>query len=281
MPPANSHVRPLGPDDVREFLALVARDPVVNVFADHRARTTKLDRRWLGGEVIGRFVDNTLVAALHIGANMVPIEVGADDIDDLVRPALRGRSTVSTIVGPEAAVDALWEGVRGAWGKPREYRPRQPHMEISGEPLVEPDPLVRRSEAREIDLVYPACVAMYTEEVGLSPEWGGGADLYKTRVRQLIAKGWQFSRIEGGRVVFKAEVACSSPYAAQIQGVYVVPDRRGEGLATRGMAAVAELVRAEIAPVASLYVNEHNTGARIAYEHAGFVETTRFTTVMF
>ncbi|QIX28628.1 GNAT family N-acetyltransferase [Nocardioides sp. JQ2195] len=271
----------MGPDDVPDFLGLVAQDPVVNVFADYRARTTKLDRRWLGGEVVGRFVDNQLVAAIHIGANLVPVQVGPDDIDDLADPALRGRRTVSTIVGPEQAVDGLWAAIGSRWGRMREHRPRQPHLEYAGTPLVEPDPLVRRTQAHEIDLVYPACVAMYTEEVGLSPEWGGGGDLYRTRVRQLIAKGWQFSRIEDGRVVFKAEVACCSPYAAQIQGVYVVPDRRGEGLATRGMAAVAELVRAEIAPAVSLYVNEHNVGARIAYERTGFVETARFTTIMF
>jgi predicted GNAT family acetyltransferase len=47
------------------------------------------------------------------------------------------------------------------------------------------------------------------------------------------------------------------------------------------MAAVVETVRAEIAPVVSLYVNEWNTGARLAYERVGFVETARFTTVMF
>ena len=36
-----------------------------------------------------------------------------------------------------------------------------------------------------------------------------------------------------GRLVFKAEVACATPYAAQVQGVCVAPDRRGEGLAAR------------------------------------------------
>src|SRR3546814_6532992 len=81
---------------------------------------------------------------------------------------------------------------------------------------------------------------MYTEEIGLSPEYGGGAELYRTRVRQLIARGWQFAILDGDRTIFKAEVACASPHAAQIQGVYVVPDRRGEGLATSGMAAVVE-----------------------------------------
>ncbi len=82
-------------------------------------------------------------------------------------------------------------------------------------------------------------------------------------------------------MLFKAEVGCTSPYAAQIQGVYVDPALRGRGLASHGMAAVVEAIRSEIAPVASLYVNEWNLPARRAYEKAGFVESGRFTTVMF
>ena len=72
---------------------------------------------------------------------------------------------------------------------------------------------------------------MYTEEVGVDPEADGGAPIYRSRVRQLIGLGWSFARIEEGRVVFKAEVAHATPHAAQIQGVWVAPDRRGEGLA--------------------------------------------------
>ncbi|WP_067439748.1 GNAT family N-acetyltransferase [Nocardioides jensenii] len=277
----NSHVRPLGPDDVPQFLALVAASPVVNVFADYRARTTKLEPRWLGGEVAGRFEGDTLVSAVHLGANLVPVEVRPEDYEELGRYALRGRARVSTIVGPADAVEGLWQAMAAEWGRPREVRPHQPHLEIAGPPSVEPHPGVRRTVAGDIDAAYPACVAMYTEEVGISPEWGGGGNLYRARVMQLISKGWQFALVEDGRVVFKAEVACASPSAAQIQGVYVVPDRRGEGLATRCMAAVTEMVRADIAPVASLYVNDHNIGARKAYERAGFVETTKFTTIMF
>jgi len=47
------------------------------------------------------------------------------------------------------------------------------------------------------------------------------------------------------------------------------------------MAAVADLVRREIAPHVSLYVNDWNTPARRAYERVGFAETARFATVMF
>ncbi|GAB2880319.1 GNAT family N-acetyltransferase [Nocardioides pacificus] len=271
----------LGTPDLDEFLALTAQDPVVNVFADYRARTTNLDPRWLGGEMWGRFDDGRLTAACHVGANLVPVGATPDDAVAFAARALAKRRSVSTLVGPEEAVDAFWRVVEDTWGSPREIRRRQPHLELSGPPLVAADPEVRRTTRDDLELLYPACVAMYTEEVGVSPEFGGGSDLYRARVMQLVSRGWSFARFEEGRVVFKAEVACASPYAAQVQGVYVPPDRRGEGLATRGMAAVAEIVLAEIAPVVSLYVNEWNEPARAAYERAGFHETARFATIMF
>jgi predicted GNAT family acetyltransferase len=154
-------------------------------------------------------------------------------------------------------------------------------MEIAGEPAVDPDPLVRRSEHRDLRVVYPACVAMHTEELGVSPEAGGGADLYRARVSQLIDRGWSFARIEEGKVLFKAEVASATPYACQVQGVYVDPAHRNQGLATAGMAAVVEIARREIAPIVSLYVNEHNVAARHAYQRAGFRTTCEFGTVLF
>lgn len=274
-------VRLLGPGDVDAFLDLARRDPVANVFAMYRARTTRLEPRWLGGEAWGRFHDGELVAACHVGANLVPIESREEDARAFGERALaRGRS-VSTIVGPTEAVREFWRTVADSWGRPRDLRWNQPHLVIDGPPAVAPDPGVRRTVRAELDELYPACVAMYTEEVGVSPEVGGRNDLYRTRVAQLVSRGWSFARFDAGRLVFKAEVACATDHAAQIQGVWVPPDRRGEGLAVAGMAAVVELVRAEIAPSVSLYVNEWNEPARRAYARVGFRETTTFSTIMF
>jgi predicted GNAT family acetyltransferase len=274
-------VRVLDGADLDAFLALAGRDPVVNVFADHRARTTNLEPRWLGGEVWGRFAGGELVAACHVGANLVPVQCSEEDARAFAERALTRTRSVSTIVGPHDGVEAFWQTVSAAWGTPREVRWRQPHLEIGGPPLVEPDPAVRRTTRSDLEALYPACVAMYTEEVGVSPEAGGGAELYRARISQLISRGWSFARFDEGRLVFKAEVACASPAAAQVQGVYVPPDLRGQGLATAGMAAVVQHVRAHVAPVVSLYVNEWNVAARRAYERVGFAQTATFSTVMF
>jgi predicted GNAT family acetyltransferase len=274
-------VRPLGAADLDAFLALARRDPVVNVFVDYRATTTNLEPRWLGGEMWGRFESGSLTAACHVGANLVPVQASPDDAAAFAERALARGRTVSTIVGPQEAVRVFWNGVAGTWGRPRETRWEQPHLQIAADPLVAPDPQVRRTVRGDMRELYPACVAMYREEVGISPEEGGGADLYRARVTQLIHRGWSFARFDGGRLVFKAEVACATPYAAQIQGVYVPPEHRGRGHASAGMAAVVDIVRREIAPVVSLYVNDWNAPARAVYEKVGFRETARFATVMF
>ncbi len=274
-------LRLLGPADLPEVTALLARDPVVNVVTDYRARTTQLQPRWLNGEVWGYYEGATLTSVCHSAANLIPAMAGAHAAEQYAARALSQGRRCSTLLGPSDAVEVMWERLRPHWPAPREIRRGQPHLEMTGPPAVPPDPLVRRSTMDELDLLYPACVAMYTEEVGVSPEIGGGAELYRARVSQLVAKGWSFARIEHGRVVYKAEVAAASPYACQVQGVYVDPGRRGEGLAAGGMAAVVALALRDIAPVVSLYVNDHNVSARRAYERAGFQQTGTFSTIMF
>jgi uncharacterized protein len=274
-------VKVLGASDLDAFQQLAARDPVVNVFAAHRARVTNLEPRWLGGEMWGRFDGGELRSACHVGANLVPVQADVDDAHAFAERALARPRTATTIVGPLTPVRAFWEVVSESWGTPRDQRWDQPHLEIATDPQVAPDPLVRRTYLDQADVLYPACVAMYTEEVGVSPEAFGGADFYRTRVRNLVARGWSFARIEGDRVVFKAEVACLSPSAAQVQGVYVDPELRGQGIGTAGIAAVVEAIRADLAPVVSLYVNDYNVAARRSYDRVGFRQTGTFATVMF
>lgn len=274
-------VRVLGPADVTAALAVVARDPVVNVFADYRTRITQLDPRWLGGEMWGYHEGDELVSLCHVGANLVPVGAGPAACEAFADRASRSSPRSSTLVGPRDAVEVLWSGLQDTWPAPRELRWDQPHLTTTRPADVEGDPQVRRTTREEAAVLYPACVAMYTEEVGVSPEVDGGRDLYRARVNQLVGRGWSFSRIEDGRVLFKAEVACASPSACQIQGVYVDPELRGQGLAAAGMATVVATCLREIAPAVSLYVNAHNTAARAAYARAGFEQTDTFSTIMF
>lgn len=262
-------------------IAVLEQDPVTNVFVDYRARITQMDQRWLGGQMWGYVEDDELISLCHVGANLVPVQATPEACTAFARRALEQRRVSSTIVGPHDAVALLWAELEPSWGPARDERWDQPHLAITGAPLVEPDPAVRRTAVEEIERLYPACVAMYCEEVGVSPELDGGRNLYHARVTQLVNRGWSFSRIEDGEVIFKAEIACASPFACQVQGVYVDPAYRGQGHCVRGMAAVVDFARREIAPTVSLYVNAHNVSARAAYAKVGFTQTATFSTLMF
>ncbi|MGH3498030.1 MAG: GNAT family N-acetyltransferase [Nocardioidaceae bacterium] len=273
-------LRVLGPDDVDAARRVVARDPLTNVFVGHRIDVTGLQPRWLGGEVWGWAEDGRLVSLCHHAANLVPVEATPQALAAFAERAAQGRRTCSSIVGPRADVEILWDLLRPAWGRPRSERWNQPFMTVSGPATMAPDPRVRPVLLDELDVLYPASVAMYTEEVGVSPENGEGAS-YRARVAQLISRGWAFARIDDGEVVFKAEVGAATAEACQVQGVYVHPNHRGEGLAAAAVAAVIAHAQRTIAPVVTLYVNHHNVPARRAYERAGFRQTGTFATILF
>jgi predicted GNAT family acetyltransferase len=154
-------------------------------------------------------------------------------------------------------------------------------LELVEPPEVEPDPLVRRVRVNEVGTLLPACVAMFTEEVGVPPDSGDGGALYRARVEELVRTGRAFARIEDGRVVFKAEIGAVTPFACQVQGVWVHPDLRGRGHSVAGMAAVVRAALAEIAPRVTLYVNDYNTAARAAYRRVGFREVGAVRSVLF
>ncbi len=277
----SSSLRLLSDRDRDEALAICDREAVLNVFVSARLRSTGLDSSRLGAQLWGYAEGGQLVSLCYSGANLVPVGATPAALRAFAeRARLQGRRC-SSIVGPADAVQDLWGLLAPYWGQPREVRSAQPVMEICGPPLVEPDPLVRLVRPDEIDALMPACVAMFTEEVGVSPVGLDGGAAYRTRVLDLIRSGRSFARIEHGEVVFKAEIGAVTPRACQVQGVWVPPELRGRGHASAGMATVVAEALRSVAPVVSLYVNDYNGPARAAYRRVGFTETGLFMSVLF
>ncbi|WP_131739986.1 GNAT family N-acetyltransferase [Actinomadura roseirufa] len=264
-----------------EALAILDADPVANVFVGSRVHVAGLDPRRLGAQMWGYLREGRLVSLCYSGANLIPISAGPEAVRAFAERAQAQGRRCSSIVGPVEAVGEMWEILAPYWGPPRAVRSAQPVMSTAAVPDVEPDEEVRRVRMDEFDVVYPACVAMFTEEVGVSPNTGDGGVLYRARVAELIRDGRAFARIEDGRVMFKAEIGAVTPLACQVQGVWVPPELRGRRLSESGMSAVVREALRSIAPTVSLYVNDYNTRARAAYRRVGFAETGSFMSVLF
>ncbi len=274
--------RVLDGSEIDAALRVLDQDPVANVFVASRVRVAGLDPWRLGGEMWGHYTGGRLTSLCYAGANLVPVQAGPNALREFAERARRQGRRCSSIVGPADAAALLWELLEPSWGPAREVRARQPLMVTTAPSATVPaDPRVRPVRPEELDVLMPACVSMFTEEVGVSPLAGDGGALYRARVAELIRFGRSIARIEDGRVVFKAEIGAVTPRACQIQGVWVTPERRGEGLSKTGMAAVVAYALREFAPVVSLYVNDYNLPARAAYEAVGFQEVGSFMSVLF
>ncbi len=273
--------RVLDDNDRDEVLRLLDADPVANVFVASRVRAVGLNPPRLGGQMWGFGSRGGLTSVCYAGANLVPVNAGPEAIGAFAERARRQGRRCSSIVGPATAVESLWERLEPYWGPARAIRAAQPVMATSSPPPVEPDPLVRRVLPEDFGIVLPACVAMFTEEVGVSPDVGDGGALYRSRVAELIRIGRSYARIENGEVVFKAEIGAVTPQACQIQGVWVNPDHRGKGYGVAGMAAVVEQALKYFAPLVTLYVNDFNHPARAVYRQVGFQEVDTFMSVLF
>jgi uncharacterized protein len=277
--------RVLEPSDLDAAFAVLDRDPVANAFVTSRVQVAGLDPWRLGGEMWGWYEDGALTSLCYAGANLVPICATPRAVRAFADRARRAGRRCSSVVGPAEPTAELWRLLERSWGPAREVRTHQPLMVTDRLPYpaeVTQDPYVRRIRKDEMDSIMPACIAMFTEEVGVSPLAGDGGLLYQARVAELVGSGRSFARLDAdGRVVFKAEIGAATPRACQIQGVWVAPEHRGKGMAAPGMAAVLRYALADFAPLVSLYVNDFNTAARRTYKRVGFQEVGAFMSVLF
>ena len=279
--PPGISVRTLDGDDTAALVLLAQRDPVSNVFILAHLRAAGTAAPTSGGAgVLGVFDDGVLAGACWAGANLVPIQLEPRLAGVVAAAANRSGRRYASAFGPAAAVLALHAELVELGHRAHEVRPDQPLMTISEAPSVEPNPGLALGNLADFDRILPACAAMFEEEVGYSP-FLGGREFYSRRVEGLIRQGHSLVHLNEAReVVFKAELGAVTSDVTQIQGVWMNPLYRGQGLSAGYMASVVEQAR-KVAPVTSLYVNGFNTRARATYERVGFSQVGTFATVLF
>ena len=275
------YVRQLDCADLGPLESLLQSDPVSNCFLDARVRGAGLDRWRLGGDIWGYLDDDALHSVVYLGANLVPVGTTPASRAALADRLRMSPRRCSSFVGDRDEVLDLWRLLEPAWGPAREVRDDQRLLVMDADANVPHDPHVRMATVADMDVLLPACVDMFTEEVGISPVRGGAGSAYHDRVAEIVRAGRSFVRIVDGRIEFKAEIGAATPDACQVQGVWVAPELRGRGMSVPAMASVIRLARSAISPMVSLYVNAFNTPAMRSYASVGFRPYGHFATVLF
>ncbi|MEP6706018.1 MAG: GNAT family N-acetyltransferase [Pyrinomonadaceae bacterium] len=146
----------------------------------------------------------------------------------------------------------------------RERLFEQRHKEEISESL----PGLRLATAADLELVAPVHAQMAFEESGVNPLFVDPEGFYRRCARRIQQKR-VWVNVENGELIFKADVISDTPEVIYLEGVYVSPEKRGNGL---GAQCLKQLTNALLASTNSvcLLVNHENPAANACYQKAGY-----------
>lgn len=250
-----------------QILDFCAGDPIERVFLEDAAR--RGFARFLGVER-----DRRLAALCYFGANVVPSGAGCEAFADEA-----ARRSTSMIIGEERAVGELWGEAAPRMGRPRDDRPGQPVYVLDSPPPDGEPTGLREAKRDDLDLLLPACAATHREELGIDP-FERDPESFRLRTLSQIDEGRSWLWREDGSILFKAEASAWTPSAVQLQQVWVDPEVRNRGYATRGMRDLCRRLL-ERTPSVCLFVRPENAPAIRVYEKTGMRRAGSYRSILF
>lgn len=237
-----------------------------------------------------------LVGVFWLGVNCVPLVVPTQYYRQVAAYVWRHNRRIGSIFGHREPVLGIWEHLAGRMPTPFDVRENQPLLELPAE--IDLDAAARRDLARpalgapqiigSVRLAHSAdrpsllraSVAMFTEEVGYDP-MGRDPASYSRRLDELIRSGRSLVAVNSENIViFKTDIGIGHGSVCQLQGVWLHPAYRGQGLAVPLLAQACQLMRRQFSHL-SLYVNDYNEPARALYASLGWRQRETFATVLF
>ena len=136
---------------------------------------------------------------------------------------------------------------------------------------------LRQATPDDLEQIVAAHARMCFEESGVDP-LAEDAEGFRRRCASRVELGKVWTLVEGGELIFKAEVISETPAANYVEGVWVSPTHRLKGYGRRCWAALSRALL-ERAPTFCGFVNEKNAPARSFYEGVGGVAFGAFDKV--
>lgn len=277
---APGEVRILDERDRDALLQLLLRDPNESLFLLGVLQTSSLRRgpaRAPDQRFHGLFRGGRLVATAYVamgGQLVVPFAPDPADALPLAR-GLAGRIQVHRLVGERHACDVLSDELIPASIRPRVLtRSRLYFMEPGDLKVAERIDGLRPAVPADLSRLVPLAVAMHREDLGEDP-LRPDADAYVRHVGMRVASGRVFVVEQGGKLLFKVDLGTRCTWGAQLEGVYTVPEARGQGIARRALATLCDQLLRDL-PRITLHVREDNAPAVALYERLGFRRSKPF-----
>ncbi len=277
-------VERLGAPDVPEVITYLDADPVLHVYLlalvlrDALARPR--DEYWVvrrAGSITALvFLGGTSGAVLPIGEDSEALRL----LGEQARDRLELLPRRFQIIGTRAAMTAFRVGFPGPGHVARLER-EQTYMSLEpgSLPPFERLPELRAARREDYALLYETGAALRAEELFEDPR-EIDAVAYARRVEEDCRDGHTLVWRDARGLVFRSGLSALTADAAQISGVYTIPETRGQGIATRALAEMCTRLFVRSRAVC-LFVNNVNEPALKLYRRLGFTTRAQWASAFF
>ena len=181
------------------------------------------------------------------------------------------------IMGEQETIQRFWNYYSAGGQAPRLSCREVLFEQTSSVEPFPPVPDLRPANLDDLSLFVPVHAAMAYQESGVNP-LDADPDGFRMRCARRIRQERVWVWVEGGQLVFKADVISDTPDAIYLEGIYVNPDERGKGYGSRCM---SQLVRSLLKRTKAivLLVNEAHQAAQSFFQGIGFTQCGLYETI--
>ncbi|MCA1628785.1 MAG: GNAT family N-acetyltransferase [Acidobacteria bacterium] len=191
----------------------------------------------------------------------------------------RGCAGKHILLGEQEKVALFWSHYERG-GQPARLACREWLLESRGRARAREEiPGLHRAAPEDLELVMPVQAQLAFEESQINPLEKDPAG-FRARCARRIEQGRTWAWIEGGRLIFKADILNETSEVTYLEGVWVNPQDRGKGLGLRCMAQLGRTFLRRVRLI-TLFVNVNNQEALGFYRAAGYETRGCYDTIFF
>ena len=277
--PDLSRVQRMTENDRQEVLKFLSVRPVHTVAMKSFIIDNGIESKMNRGNFVGYRNDNGDLEGVALIGHSTLIEARTDDaMHAFAIVARQSETPIHLVMSDGKAVETFWS----YFSTSTTSRPRltcvEELFELSFPFLVKKCSWeVRFATLNELEQVAEAQAEVALLESGVDP-MVKDRDGFLKRVARRIEQDRVYVVVENGKLLFKADVVDQTDDTAYLEGIYVHPDRRGEGIGSVCLAEVGLRLLSEVQNVC-LLSNVEFRNAHKSFLKAGFRNTDRCTTL--
>ena len=267
----------LTPDDRPEIERFLSDRPLHTVYLSSLIRDNGIDSPLNRGIFYGcRNSEGRLEGVALLGHATI-IETASEGCIKAFANLAKSCSLTHLIRGEQQKVECFWSHYAPGQHSARLFSREFLLAKATSPTNFEAVPTLRPATLADLELIVSANAAMVLQESGVNPLTKDRVGFYE-RTGRRIWKGRIWVLIEHDQLIFKTDIIAETTQAAYLEGVYVAPERRGQGYGLRCITQLTHLLLSRTATVC-LTVNEKFPGALKFYQRAGYTVASSYDTI--